>query len=250
MIEQFKLLIIVSFLFSIAEFVKTRKLSLISYQDCFYLIAQIILIVPCIYYFKLFLITSSSFIGIHPSSIMEKQSLLSQVFLMLFFGDLVSYICHRLFHTRYLWLFHEVHHTTRKMNWAKAQVSHPIDSILTFGTIYFFVHMFSFSLESLAVVQLISLIYGFLSHSKIHFRFGFFDYVFISPTSHHLHHSLLKKNESSHKNFSSFFSIWDILFGTFQKPDSKPLTYGTNSRELKTLKQQLLSPLTKFLRKN
>jgi sterol desaturase/sphingolipid hydroxylase (fatty acid hydroxylase superfamily) len=250
MIEQFKILFISGLIFTIAETLKTKKFKLITYLEVFYIVAQVLIIVPCIYYFKVFLILIFQVLGITPLEVSNELNLYVQIFLMLFFGDLISYLFHRLFHTNFLWRLHAVHHSTREMSWTKAQIAHPIESILSFGVIYFLVHMFSFSMNSLIIVQLISLLYGFLCHSKINFNLGALDYLFISPKAHHLHHEKLSGTNGAHSNYASFFSIWDILFRTYKKPDSQELVYGTMSKELTTLKEQLVLPVLSYFKRN
>jgi sterol desaturase/sphingolipid hydroxylase (fatty acid hydroxylase superfamily) len=42
---------------------------------------------------------------------------------------------------------------------------------------------------------------------------SFFDYLFITPENHRVHHDEDIKNQNS--NYGNLFSIWDRMFGTF-----------------------------------
>lgn len=52
-----------------------------------------------------------------------------------------------------------------------------------------------------------------LRHSHINMSYGWLEKWFLSPSQHHLHHSM----ETRHwdKNFGLLLSIWDRMFGTF-----------------------------------
>jgi len=49
-------------------------------------------------------------------------------------------------------------------------------------------------------------------HANIKTNMGFLRYIFVTPQSHRIHHSIQRHHRD--KNFAVIFSFWDRLFGT------------------------------------
>jgi sterol desaturase/sphingolipid hydroxylase (fatty acid hydroxylase superfamily) len=127
-------------------------------------------------------------------------------------ADLFGYWVHRLFHTRFLWPFHSVHHTQEK---------------LTFIAFYRFHFIDYFIANAVGIIPLLLLgapprvwppiFFGqwflqAIQHSELNWRLGPFYRAIAGPVFHSIHHSPDPK--FLNKNFAMTFSFWDFLFGT------------------------------------
>ncbi len=58
------------------------------------------------------------------------------------------------------------------------------------------------------------------THTEIIGSLGWVDKIFNTPANHRMHHS----NSPKHKdvNMGASLMIWDLLFGTYQKPERIP----------------------------
>ena len=77
-----------------------------------------------------------------------------------------------------------------------------------------------------AVVSIIVLLYQFWIHTEHIGNLGWFDFVFLSPSNHRVHHAI--NDEYIDKNFGAILIIWDRIFGTFEKEGVK-CVYGTKT---------------------
>ncbi len=144
---------------------------------------------------------------------------LARVLLAVLLSDFLGWLHHVIRHkVRWFWFFHEVHHSQRQMNpWTDTRY-HIVD--------YFeaqavrFIPLFMLSLSQPAIVAYIFFRIWFTRfyHSNIRSNLGILRYVFVTPQSHRIHHSVLPKHQD--KNFAVFLSIWDRMFGT-QHPDDQ-----------------------------
>jgi sterol desaturase/sphingolipid hydroxylase (fatty acid hydroxylase superfamily) len=73
---------------------------------------------------------------------------------------------------------------------------------------------------SLAVAQ-----WGNFIHANIRVNLGPLSTVLCGPQLHRVHHSIEERHRD--KNFAAFFPMWDVIFGTYCKPDGWPKT-GVN----------------------
>ena len=94
---------------------------------------------------------------------------------------------------------------------------------------------------------LIRALHDRLNHANIGTNLGPLRYIFVTPQSHRIHHSLDPAH--AHANYGVSLSIWDRLFGTQHEDDvSYPLT-GAPSRDFPTEQAAPLHALpTCFLR--
>ncbi|OHU88131.1 MULTISPECIES: sterol desaturase family protein [Pseudoalteromonas] len=155
--------------------------------------------------------------------------------------DFISYFVHFLYHkVPFLWEFHKVHHSARVLTPFSSFRTHPvsnwvglvINAVLigvVFGLLKYFV---TFPVSELSLFGLnvfsffINLFGGLLTHSHIRIQWpGNLSKIIISPLNHQIHHS----NNPIHfdKNFGFWFSIWDVMFGTYYKgTDQDKFTFG------------------------
>ena len=145
--------------------------------------------------------------------------------------DFCNYFGHWLEHrVPLLWELHKVHHSAEILNPLTARRFHPLqeqfdDLVLgigtgiTFGLFGIFYQMDSYDFGFLTVdVWYVSeiLTLHYLRHSHVPLRFGWLEWVLMSPAHHQLHHS----REVRHwdRNFCTTLSIWDRAFGTYCDP--------------------------------
>lgn len=144
------------------------------------------------------------------------------------FGDLSSYLVHRLMHELpILWQFHKTHHSATTLNPITQYRIHPVELVLNnmrgafvFG---FCTGIFDYlSHERVSMLTFIGVnVFTFafftfganLRHSHVAFRYwGPLERVLISPYQHQIHHSDAPEHQG--KNLGAKFAVWDALFGT------------------------------------
>jgi sterol desaturase/sphingolipid hydroxylase (fatty acid hydroxylase superfamily) len=181
-----------------------------------------------------------------------------------FFRFFHHYLMHRLPFLRQL---HRTHHSALVLTPFTLYRAHPLESLiagfrnvlaigLSLGIFSFLIQRSVTGLEVLGVNA-----FGFifnaclsnLRHSSVQISFGPFEYFFISPRMHQLHHS----NNPKHfgKNYGVALALWDQLFGSFYRPsknDLKNLTFGVHKdlnqialQEATTLKGALIGAFLK-----
>lgn len=154
-------------------------------------------------------------------------------------GDFTRYWLHRWLHSsRFLWQFHQVHHSAQVLTPFTFYRVHPVENIL-FGLRYalttgivtgFFIYWFGARLQIIDILGVnlfifVSLLLGAnLRHSPVYFRFPtFLEKWLISPAQHQLHHT----PDGLRKNYAGILAIWDRLFGTLKLSNTpKPEKFG------------------------
>lgn len=147
---------------------------------------------------------------------------------IMFLTDLVQYWFHRAFHeVPWLWRFHAIHHSAKKMDWIAGSRMHFIEIILlrSFTTLPMYVMGFAEG-PLYAYIFFVYLMSVFV-HANIRFHFGFLQYVIATPRFHHWHHG--KEHEAIDINYAVHFPILDRMFGTYHLPgDRWPAEYGVS----------------------
>jgi sterol desaturase/sphingolipid hydroxylase (fatty acid hydroxylase superfamily) len=155
----------------------------------------------------------------------EGQHPIAQVFLVLVAGDLCAYWYHRVAHSaRPLWKFHRLHHSSCTLDWIAATRQHPIDEALLIVLFNLPAVVLGVSFQSVGFVALLLKLHSTLIHSNIRWSFGILDYILVSPKYHHAHHRC--GDEHRNCNFSQLFPLFDIVFGTWDRPQKWPDQYG------------------------
>ena len=162
--------------------------------------------------------------------------------------DLWQYLWHRLNHSvPLLWRFHAVHHADRELSASSGLRFHTGEIVLS-------------SCARLAVLPLLGmtvahvLLYEAVLLPVILFHHGnvgvparadrWLRWLIVTPWMHWVHHSDYRPETDS--NFSSVFSFWDRVFGSFRLvADPRALTLGleeTEQRDWATLPGMLAMP--------
>ncbi len=162
-----------------------------------------------------FLVIAS--IGKQPASTwFTRQHLALQIIELLILSDLLGYASHRLFHSRWLWKFHAIHHSAEDVDWLAATRLHPVNEILTRVAQVIPLYLLGFRGAPLAAVAPILAFYAIFLHANLRWDFGPLRYVIASPAFHRWHHT--SQEEGLDRNFAGLFPWIDLLFGTFYMP--------------------------------
>lgn len=176
-----------------------------------------------------------------------------QLVVVLFLRDGLIYLRHRIFHTRPVWAFHSIHHSSEEVNWLSAVRFHPAENMIeSTGEILLFLGCEAVGVD-LMVLSVAGVMIGFYNlfiHSNLRWTFGPLRYVFVSPVFHRWHHS--DAPQAQDKNFAAMFSCIDLVLGTFYMPmHLAPETTGLSKEEKtvhpRTLAGQLMYPFKKRL---
>ena len=143
------------------------------------------------------------------------------------FTDFIYYWQHRWSHkNRYLWFFHEVHHSSKFFNLATSFRLHWLGRIM--APIFFAPAILcGFRAEQVALFFILNLFYQFFLHTKLIGKIPFVEGIFNTPSAHRVHHS--RNKEYLNKNFGGILMLWYHVFGTYQAEGSTPV-FGTIGR--------------------
>lgn len=136
-----------------------------------------------------------------------------QAILLLAVGDFFRYWLHRLFHNvPWLWAFHQVHHSPKRLYWVNVGRFHPIEQALQFVVDALPFVLIGVQTEVLYVYFVFYAVNGFYQHSNCDVRLGPLNWIVAGPELHRWHHAL--NLEESNHNYGNNLIIWDALFGT------------------------------------
>lgn len=137
-----------------------------------------------------------------------------QVALGLVIMEFGLYWAHRVAHEwMWLWPFHAVHHSSRKLWFFNTGRFHFIDTIKSM--------VFSTPLMVMAGapgpvftwVSAITAFIGILTHCNVRMEFGWLNRIFNTPRLHRWHHSMDLRE--GNKNYGENLMLWDQIFGTY-----------------------------------
>ena len=137
--------------------------------------------------------------------------------------DFVYYWYHRCSHRiRFLWAVHMNHHSSEEMNFTvslRQAWFGPISKVPFFIAL----PLIGFDPIITAVAGVASTLWGVFGHTQWINRLGYLEYIFITPSSHRVHHG---SNECYiDKNYGNLLIIWDRMFGTFAE-EKEQVIYG------------------------
>jgi sterol desaturase/sphingolipid hydroxylase (fatty acid hydroxylase superfamily) len=157
-------------------------------------------------------------VGAVPASVpavFADQPWLLQAAVVLVAGDLLTYWYHRASHdVPWLWRFHQVHHSTTRLDWLAAHREHPIDGFLTQLAMNLPAFALGVSLEGLAGLIIFRGAWATFIHSNVRLPIGPLRYLIGAPELHHWHHAAVRTRH----NFSNLAPWTDLVFGTYHCP--------------------------------
>ncbi len=129
--------------------------------------------------------------------------------------DVTLYAWHRACHTfECLWMFHKVHHSDHSMNVTTAFRVHVVEVFLTTVVKAIFIIVAGVDVILVLVNETIITLFVMFHHSQMTFRREkLFGLIFVMPSQHRVHHSVLRDEHDN--NYGAVFSFWDRMFRTF-----------------------------------
>jgi len=138
--------------------------------------------------------------------------------------DFCYYWNHRLGHEmNILWAAHVVHHSSEEYNLTTALRQ---SSSSVFSWIFYLpMAILGFDPIVLITVGSLNLIYQFWVHTRHIPKLGWYEWVFVTPSNHRVHHA--QNQIYIDRNYGGVFILWDRIFGSFQEEldNDKPI-YG------------------------
>ena len=133
----------------------------------------------------------------------------------LFLCDFVAYVSHRLYHTKWLWPVHAVHHSDTHLTWFSLLRQHPFERLRALVDLSV---MILLGLPDLAIlsVAMVRTYWGYLIHADLPWTLGPLSWLLVSPAMHRWHHALEARGAGV--NFGIVFSVFDRMFGTYHVP--------------------------------
>jgi sterol desaturase/sphingolipid hydroxylase (fatty acid hydroxylase superfamily) len=168
-----------------------------------------------------------------------------QIPLILLLADLLAYWSHRLFHGRWLWPFHAIHHSSTTVDWLSSVRLHPVNDVVSRIVQVLPLYWLGFNGVVLAAFVPFLTLYALLLHANVSWTYGPLRYALASPTFHRWHHT--SEDEARDTNFAGLFPFIDLAFGTFYMPaDRQPQRFGTRDDSVPSgLLGQLAYPFSK-----
>ena len=176
--------------------------------------------------------------------------ILAMIFVPLFIHDFWFYWPHRIEHkVPILWEFHKIHHSDERMNtstWAQdhflQESGRAFFPVFTLGLIID-LHLAEAGKAALSsTIFLIGL--SMFYHSAIRVRLQWLDRMLVTPPVDRIHHSL--DAEHYNRNSADVLPIFDIVFGTYYRPEREefPATgLGPDFPALRSLLSAQFGPL-------
>ena len=143
-----------------------------------------------------------------------------------FLYDFCYYWMHRLHHeVKVLWATHVVHHHGEEFNLSTA-LRQTSTGFLWKWIFYLPIFIVGIPPEVFVTVAGVNLVYQFWVHTEHIPKLGWYEYVFVSPSNHRIHHAQNKHYVDA--NYGGVFIVWDRIFGTYKEEmeELKPI-YGT-----------------------
>lgn len=176
--------------------------------------------------------------------------LAAQLLVGLLLLDLVSaWLAHWVQHkTPLLWRLHLIHHSDREIDTTTANRHHPGESVVRFAFTTLGVLVAGAPMWMVFLYQSLSVVLSQFNHANIALPARLdraLSWVIVTPDMHHVHHHFVLPYTDS--DYGNVFSVWDRLFGTFQRLDREALVYGVDThldaREHSTVGALLTMPL-------
>ena len=153
----------------------------------------------------------------------------ARLLLALLLLDLWTYSWHRLNHrVPLLWRFHRLHHSDRNMDATTANRFHFVEIMLSSLLRVPLLALLGAHLDELALYETLLFTVVQFHHANIGLPERFdrlLRWVIVTPELHKVHHSVVRAEADS--NYSSLFSWWDRLFGTWRLlPAGRVIRFG------------------------
>lgn len=156
----------------------------------------------------------------------------AQFLLAVFLADLAQALLHRTYHNvPWLWRFHAVHHSSRRMDWLAGSRIHIAEILMTRTMVLLPLVVLGFSAEAVNAYVILVGIQAVLAHANVRLDFRWLEYVLVTPRYHHWHHA--RHADYLDVNYAIHLPLVDMLMGTFRRPPAGewPEEYGVMKLE-------------------
>ncbi len=148
--------------------------------------------------------------------------------------DLWQYVWHRLNHrVPFLWRFHAVHHADRELSASSGLRFHTGEIVLSTTARLAVLPLLGMTVGQVLLYEAVLLPVILFHHGNVGVPAGAdrcLRWLIVTPWMHWVHHSDYQPETDS--NFSSVFSFWDRIFGSFRLvADPRALTLGLEDME-------------------
>lgn len=147
-------------------------------------------------------------------------------------ADFASYWKHRIFHMRWLWPIHAVHHAADEIDWLTNERDHPLQLAGTYFFVLIGLALAGFSSEMIATQAFIRRAYSLYTHANVGWDHGPLRRLLVSPGMHRWHHA--SDAVAAGRNFATMFSFYDVAFGTYAAPVGQPREFGVPGEPVPT----------------
>lgn len=119
-----------------------------------------------------------------------------------------------------LWAMHSLHHSDPEMTALTTNRHFWGDQFIKALTIWPLTTMIMSQTNAMLAVYSVISLYNYVIHANLKIDFGRWSWVLNSPAYHRRHHSRLPEHYDT--NFAALFPIFDVIFGTYRRPDGWP----------------------------
>ncbi len=143
--------------------------------------------------------------------------------ILILMEDVTFWVIHYVDHNvRLFWAVHVTHHSAEDFNLSVGLRSSLFEPVYRF--LYFTpMALMGFKVQDIFFAYSLTQLYGVFIHTRYVGKLGFFEHIMMTPSAHRVHHGSNIKYLD--RNMGMFFTIWDKLFGTYQK-EEEPVVYG------------------------
>lgn len=159
----------------------------------------------------------------HGNSLIDGNALPFLIALPLFLlvRDFTEFLYHYAQHRiPALWAMHSLHHSDPEMTALTTNRHFWGDQFIKALTIWPATTMIMSPTQSLIVAYAVISLYNYVIHANLKIDFGRLSWVLNCPAYHRRHHSRLPEHYDT--NFAALFPIFDVIFGTYRRPDGWP----------------------------
>jgi sterol desaturase/sphingolipid hydroxylase (fatty acid hydroxylase superfamily) len=143
---------------------------------------------------------------------------------------LTAYVHHRVTHAiPFLWQFHVVHHSDPHVDSTTALRHSPVEAVMRSAVTLLGVVALGVAPGVLVAYQTIALLSAQWIHADLRLPARLdraLSLVFVSPGMHRVHHH--RSLPETDANYSTIFSLWDRLFGTWCAPEQRAVVFGVD----------------------
>lgn len=174
--------------------------------------------------------------------LLEAKPLWLQVTVLVLLGEASIYTVHRAFHrVDWLWPFHRVHHSPGHMDWLNGFRSHVVETAIHRILPLVPLAVMGFAKPALEIYGIISVFFTAFAHLDVPWRFGWLNYVLVTPEFHRWHHELEDTPEGA--NFAGRLAFFDWILGTARyECCAEPEQLGIHERLPESWVGQQISP--------